>query len=395
MIANAAAPREGQPTPSALPSPPSAGRTSHRRRVCIVAPSPAIIGGQAVIAQRLMAQLAQDSDIEMSFLPHDAVLPRPICRVRRVKYLRTLVTFAAYLVSLVRHLRHQDVVHVFSASYWSFLLAPAPAVIIGRVLGKRVILNYHSGEAADHLARWRTAVPVLRRASAIVVPSDYLVDVFARFGLTATAIVNFVDVTSIQHRQRGPVRPFFLANRNFAPHYNVACVLRAFQIIQQQRPDARLVVAGDGQERDALHALARRLELRNVVFVGQVPPAKMAALYDAADVYLNAPDVDNMPSSIIEAFAAGLPVVTSNAGGIPYIVTHGENGLLSAPADAEALAANALRLLDDGALALRISTNGRRDVETKYTWPAVHAAWRRAYGVPDIAPNDLPPGVPT
>jgi glycosyltransferase involved in cell wall biosynthesis len=76
-----------------------------------------------------------------------------------------------------------------------------------------------------------------------------------------------------------------------------------------------------------------------------------------------------------------LPVVTTNAGGIPYIVTDGVNGLLSPCGDAEALAANALRLLDDGALARRISTRARADVESHYTWSAVHTAWRQVYGL--------------
>ena len=135
------------------------------------------------------------------------------------------------------------------------------------------------------------------------------------------------------------------------------------------------------RERQALQELARKLGLRNTTFVGQVDPSQMFGLYDRADVYLNAPNLDNMPNSIIEAFAAGLPVVTTDAGGIPYIVADEVNGLLSPCGDPEALAANALRLLNDGALARRISMRARRDVETHYTWPAVHAAWRRAYGV--------------
>jgi glycosyltransferase involved in cell wall biosynthesis len=250
------------------------------------------------------------------------------------------------------------------------------------VYGKRVILNYRSGEAADHLARWRwTAISVMRLATLIVVPSGYLVDVFARFGLAAHSIFNFVDEEAIPYRERRSLRPVFLANRNFAPHYNVGCVLRAFRLIQDAEPDARLVVAGDGEERAILHALARALELRNVDFVGQVSPARMAALYDEADVYLNAPNVDNMPNSVIESFAAGLPVVTTNAGGIPYIVTDGETGLLVDRDDHRALAGGALRLLAEPQLGQRLARNARREVMEKYTWPAVRRAWRAAYGI--------------
>jgi glycosyltransferase involved in cell wall biosynthesis len=352
------------------------------RRICIVAPSLDIVGGQSVVAQRLMQQLAGDADLALAFLPHNPRLPGVLRALQRVRYVRTVTTSVAYVWSLLRELPRHDVIHVFSASYWSFLLAPAPAVLLGRLFGKRVILNYHSGEADDHLTRWRWFAPrVIRRASVVVVPSHYLVDVFARHGLRAEAIYNFVDVDAIPFRERAPLRPHFLSNRNFAPHYNVACVLRAFRRIQEARPDARLVVAGDGDERGALHALARELELRNVDFVGQVAPSAMAALYDGADVYLNAPSVDNMPISIIEAFAAGLPVVSTNAGGIPYIVTDGETGLLSNVGDERALADNALRLLAEPELARRLARDARREVRTKYTWPAVRAGWRQVYGL--------------
>jgi L-malate glycosyltransferase len=353
-----------------------------RVRVCIVAPSLDILGGQAVVAQRLMARLREDPDIELSFIPHNPRLAGPLRSLQRVKYLRTLVTTVAYVALLLKQLRHQDVVHVFSASYWSFLLAPTPAVLIGKWYGKRVIINYRSGEAADHLARWRrSAVPVLRRADVIAVPSGYLVDVFARFGLTARSIFNFVDIERIPYRERPKLRPVFLANRNFAPHYNVACVLRAFQVIQQRIPNARLVVAGDGEQREMLHALARELELRNVDFTGQVSPERMSAMYDEADLYLNAPIIDNMPNSVIEAFAAGLSVVTTNAGGIPYIVTHGVTGLLAESNDHAALATQALRLLDEPALAHQLSINAHKELLQKYTWPAVHEAWREVYGI--------------
>lgn len=350
-------------------------------KVCIVAPSLDILGGQAVVAQRLMRKLAEDPDIELSFVPHNPRLPGPLRLLQRVKYVRTVTTSIAYVMLLLKRLRSQDVVHVFSASYWSFLLAPTPAVLIGKWYGKRVIVNYRSGEAEDHLTRWPSALRVLRRADAIVVPSGYLVDVFAKFGLRATSIFNFVDTDRIPYRERKELQPHFLANRNFAPHYKVSCVLRAFQVIQRQVPDARLTVAGDGEERAMLHDLARQLELRNVEFLGQVTPAEMAQLYDQADIYLNSPNIDNMPNSVIEAFAAGLPVVTTSAGGIPYIVTHEQTGLMSAPNDHDALAVSALRLLSEPGLAQRLSTQARQELGARYTWPAVHSEWRDAYGL--------------
>jgi glycosyltransferase involved in cell wall biosynthesis len=357
-------------------------RVARPLRVCIVAPSLDIVGGQAVIAQRLMSRLREDPELEISFVPHNPRLPGPLRLLQGVKYVRTIVTSFAYVALLFRRIPRSDVVHVFSASYWSFILAPTPAILIARLFGKRILLNYRSGQASDHLARWpRTSVPVMRKASLIVVPSGYLVEVFAQFGLAATPVFNFVDVDTVQYRRRATTRPLFFANRNFAALYNVGCVLRAFAKIQRSLPEARLTVAGDGEQREHLHALARELGLRNVEFLGQVAPSRMPELYDAADVYLNSPNIDNMPNSVIEAFAAGIPVVTTNAGGIPFIVRNEKTGLLVSCDDHEALADAALRLVGDPSLAVRLADAARAELLEKYTWPAVHREWRRAYGL--------------
>jgi glycosyltransferase involved in cell wall biosynthesis len=349
-------------------------------RVCLVAPSLSILGGQAVAAQRLLERLRAVPGLEVDFLPHDPRSNALLRLLQRVKYVRTVATSIAYVVSLLRRLPRYDVVHVFSASYWSFLLAPTPAILIGKWLGKRVVLNYRSGEAEDHLRRWRrTAIPTLRRADAVVTPSGYLVDVFARFGVRAEAISNFVDPGAVVYRRRAALRPVFLSNRNFQTLYNVPCVLRAFAAIQARIPDARLIVIGDGPEREHVHETARTLAMRNVEFIGAVRPTEMGSWYDQADVYLNASDIDNMPNSIIEAFACGLPVVTTRAGGIPYVVEHERNGLLVDCGDDQGLAAAALRLLADPALAERVMAEGLRDVGQQYTWASVSGRWAALY----------------
>ena len=362
--------------------PESVSGAAPRVRVLLVGPSLDILGGQAVQAARLLAHLRDLPGLEVGFLAVNPRLPGPLRLLQRVKYLRTVVTSAAYVASLLREVPRWDVVHAFSASYWSFLLAPLPAMAVAKLYGKRVVLNYRSGEAADHLARaGRTAVPAMRRlADVIAVPSGYLVTVFGRFGLRARSIFNFVDLGGIPWRERAaPPRPHFLSNRNFEPLYNVACVLRAFQRIQAEVPEARLTVAGYGSQDAALRALAGELALRNVEFTGRVPPERMPALYDAADVYLNAPDIDNMPNSVIEAYAAGLPVVTSDAGGIPYIVRHGETGLMVPRGDDAALAAAALRLLREPELARGLARRAREECVAKYTWDAVRHEWADLY----------------
>lgn len=348
-------------------------------RVCVVAPSPDLVGGQARQAELLVKGLRDDPTISVGFIPHNPRLPGPLSVLQRVKYVRTIATTLAYWSLLVARLWRYDVVHVFSASYYSYLLSALPAVMIGRLFGKGVVLNYHSGEAEDHLANWPlTAAPGMRLASRIVVPSGYLVEVFARHGLTAESIYNVVELDLFPYRERTAVRSAFLTNRHHEAIYNVACALRAFAIVQQHRPEATLIVAGDGSLRPQLEALASELRLREVQFVGRVSTEQMARLHEAADVCLNASDIDNMPVSIIECLSSGVPVVTTDAGGIPFIVQNDETALIVGRNDPSAMAASALRLLDEPGLAARLGRNGRETCE-QFRWSRVSSRWRDTY----------------
>jgi glycosyltransferase involved in cell wall biosynthesis len=160
--------------------------------------------------------------------------------------------------------------------------------------------------------------------------------------------------------------------------YNVGDILRAFAILQKRYSEAVLTVAGDGPQRPMLEDLARELRLRNTTFTGQVSNSEMQGLYDAADIYLNSSEIDNMPLSIIEAYACGTPVVTTDPGGIPYMLEHERTGLLVPQRNPEALAAAAIRLLEEPELAGRLVTNARAECE-RYTWKATRRQWVDLY----------------
>ena len=198
-------------------------------RVAVVAPSLHILGGQSIQADRLLQSWQDDADVEAWLVPVNPVPPGWLRYATAVKYARTVATELTYFPALVQGLMKADVVHIFSASYTSFLLAPMPAIAAARMLGRPVLLNYHSGEAPDHLAQSRVARAVLRRTDLNVVPSSFLVDVFASFGLAAIAVPNTIDFDRFRFRSRGPLAPKLLSTRSFDSNYNVACTLRAFK----------------------------------------------------------------------------------------------------------------------------------------------------------------------
>ena len=342
-------------------------------RIVVVAASLDILGGQGVQASSLVGALARDG-IPVEFLPINPVFPRGLRWIRRWPYLRTLVNQALYLPSL-RRLRRADIVHAFSASYTSFLLTAVPAMLLGRLMRRGVILHYHSGEAADHLARWGVLVhPWLKLAHEIVVPSQYLASIFAAHGHATRVIPNIVSLARFRYRDRSSLRPRLVSTRNLEPHYRVDVILEAFARLKERLPEATLTVAGYGSE----EARLKQMATRGVRFVGRVEPAEMPFLYEFADVFVNASVVDNQPVSILEAFAAGLPVVSTPTGDIPALVRHGETGLLVPEDDPDALAAAVLTLIQSPLEAVEIARAARNEVR-RFTWSAVRSRWRDVY----------------
>jgi L-malate glycosyltransferase len=349
-----------------------------RLRVAIVAPTLEILGGHSVQAAALLAGWRHDPEVEAWLVPINPRPPAWLARAARLRYVRTLVTQLTYWPLLWREVRRADVVHVFSASYTSFLLAPLPAWLVARAVGTPVLLNYHSGEAADHLRRSRLARMVLRRIGTSIVPSRFLVGVFARFDLDAEAIPNVIDRDRFPFRRRERLRPHLLSTRNFEANYNVACTLRAFARVQARHPDATLTVVGSGSETAALHALATSLGVRGVTFTGRVAPTEIARHYADADVYVQTPAVDNMPLSVLEAFASGIPVVSTDVGGIRTMLTDDVHGLLAPPGDDVAIADRICRLLEEPGLGGRLADAARAATEA-YVWEAVRDRWAAAY----------------
>lgn len=348
-------------------------------QVAVVVASERIVGGHSVQARRLLDAWSTDGSVDAWIVPIDPVPARPIDRLLRIKYVRTIVTQLWYWPLLVRELRRANVVHAFAASYSSFLLAPLPAIVVARLLGKPVVLNYHSGEAPDHLRRSAIARFVLRRLVNVnVVPSAFLRDVFRSFDIDTEVVPNIVDLRQFTYRVRDPLRPHLLCTRNLEPIYNLSCVLRAFAKIQAHYPAATLTLVGSGSQDTTLRKEADALSLQNVTFAGRVAPSDIHNCYANADIYVQAPTIDNMPLSLLEAFASGLPVVSTDVGGVPSMLRHDVDGLLVGDNDADALAHQVLKLLDHPALARRLAEAAYRTLAA-YQWTVVREGWLHAY----------------
>ena len=351
---------------------------SHRPlKIAMVAPSLVSLGGQAAHAKVLADHLRLDG-YTVDMVPINPPFPRGAGWLKRLRYIRTVANEGLYLPTL-RKLRRADVVHVTSASYWSFLLAPLPAILAARRWGRPILLNYHSGVADEHLANWGSLVhPWLKMVDKIVVPSLFLRDVFARHGYQTDVIHNVIDTTLYRYRQRVPLLPEFLSVRNFEPHGGVEYTLVAFAMIQTAFPAASLTIVGQGTQEPELKHLAQALTLRNVRFIGAVEPAAMPDLYDSHSVFLNSSLVDNQPMSVLEAMASGLPVISTPVGDIPNMLQGDELGTLVPIGDPAAMAMAATMLLEQSERAALMAQRAKESL-IQYDWSKVGPAWGETY----------------
>lgn len=349
-------------------------------KVALVGPLPPPSGGMANQTRQLGELLAGEGAV-VTVVQVNAPYPGKL--VGRVPVLRAVVRLFPYVMRLFRVIGTADVVHVMANSGWSWHLFAAPAIMVARWRGVPSVVNYRGGEAATFLAGSHALVRfVLRRSSALVVPSRYLQEVFSSHRIQSDIVSNIVDLERFRPRNepRSGSTLHVLVPRNLEPIYDVATALHAFRILRASLPQVRMTVAGSGPLREELERLASELGVADAVeFCGRVERDAMASLYRDADVVVNPSLVDNMPNSVLEALASGVPVVSTNVGGVPYIVRDGATALLVPPRAPEELAAALRRVLEDATLAAALRQNGLRDVR-QYAWPQVRDQWARVYG---------------
>jgi glycosyltransferase involved in cell wall biosynthesis len=355
------------------------GRDPLGLRVCVVGPLPPPSGGMANQCEQLL-RLLRAEGVRVELVRTNADY-RPAW-IGRIPVLRALARLLPYLAQLWSACGRADVVHVLANSGWAWHLFAAPAITIARWRGTPLIVNYRGGHADGFFAQApRHVLRMLGSVALRVTPSGFLVRVFAKHGLTAEVVPNIIDLSRFSPappRDFGDA-PHLIVTRNLEPIYDIPSAIQVLQQVRQTFPNARLTVAGSGPELERLRALARELGLQDAVgFSGRIDNAAIPALYATADCVVNPSTVDNMPNSILEAFASGVPVVSTDAGGIPDVVTPGVSGLLVPVGDVPAMAHSVLQVLRDRALAGRLRNAGMAEA-ARYDWPSVRALWFDAY----------------
>lgn len=266
-------------------------------------------------------------------------------------------------------------VDVFSGP--SFVWAEAVCFELRR-LGKPYILTLHGGNLPQFQQRWpRRTRRLLESAAQVTVPSPYLREQMQSSRRDLTLLRNAIEADAYGFRTRSDVRPRLVWLRAFHDIYNPVLAVEVLARLAASRPDATLAMVGPDKDgsRAMVEQRADELGVRDrLTLVGHVARTEVPRYLGDADVFLNTTNVDNTPLSVLEAMAAGLCVVTTSVGGIPYLVEDGRNALVVPPRDAAAMAGATERVLADPALANRLSCGGH-ELARACDWKPVLAQW--------------------
>ena len=220
-----------------------------------------------------------------------------------------------------------DVFHIHACSKLGFL----PAIVgikVGKKLQKKIVLTYHGGGAATFFKKHiRLVRKYLLQTDSNIVLSGFLGNIFQQYDIPYVIIPNIIKFKD-QYKERDIIHPNFISIRSLTSLYNIECILRAFEIVKKRITNATLMIVGDGCSRLELEQYVEAHQLEDVTFVGKVKNSDIYHFLDQSDIMLSSPREDNMPVSLLEGMNAGLLVISSNVGGVPYMIEDHKNGLL-------------------------------------------------------------------
>lgn len=273
-----------------------------------------------------------------------------------------------------RFLRFFDTVFTITVNYREYDVAIVPwfngkgsyywqeiASRLLKFLGKKVVLVIRGGGIPDLLDKQsKKYVKTLHRADHVICPSDFIASRLLNQQIQSAVIANSLDLNKYPFIRKAEFGLNLLWMRTLEPLYNPAMALEVAKILKEKGYEFKIHIAGQN------NGLLQELETlrsdydveQEVIFCGFINQEQKVKLAKECDMYLCTNRVDNAPVSLIEMMCLGLPIISTNVGGIPNFIKDGENGLLVNDNDAEAMVENILNIHNAPKLGQKLVENG-------------------------------------
>lgn len=311
------------------------------------------------------------------------------CVSTKVNRLARLADISA---ALIKNRHRFDLVLLEVYSGLSLIIADV-ASLICKTFKIPLIMVLHGGNLPEFIEKYpRWTKRVLRRADKLVAPSRFLARKIGSHGFEIHIVPNVLELDSYSFRERANLKPRLLWMRSFHPIYNPQMAIKVLAELRKTYPNATLIMAGvdKGLEPEIKKMVSESNLSAAVSFPGFLDAEGKAQAFSESDIFLNTNRADNMPVSVVEACAYGLPVVSTNVGGLPDLISQGENGLLVENENVCEMVEAVKLLLENSDTAKKISRGGRALAECS-DWTAVRADWEKLFAaVLDKKADDFP-----
>jgi L-malate glycosyltransferase len=282
--------------------------------------------------------------------------------------------------TLIRNSGKFDAVVLEVYSGLSFIIADVVGLLC-RIFKLPLVMVLHGGNLPEFTERrphW--AKRVFKRADFLAAPSPFLAEKIGKYGFEIRVIPNVVNLENYPFRERREIKPKLVWMRSFHELYNPQMAVKVLAELRRSVPEATLTMAGkDKGLENKVKESAENLGLSDAVkFAGFLDEKRKLKEFADADIYINTNRVDNMPVSVLEACAFGLPVVATRVGGLPYLIADGENGVLVEDENVGEMVAAIKKLLDNPGFARKISRGGRL-LATRSAWSSVRRDWEKLF----------------
>lgn len=273
---------------------------------------------------------------------------------------------------------HYQVAQIDVFSGLSFMWAEAAASLLS-FLNKPFILTLHGGMLPAFSQRHsRRVTRVLSRAAVVTTPSAYLLNEMQPYRSDLVLLPNPIDLSRYSFQLRSLPAPQLVWLRAFADVYNPLLAAEVVAALQKEFPEIHLTMIGpdkgDGTFQKFQAEISRLGIASKVTIAGRIDKADVPRFLQQGDIFLNTTNVDNAPVSVIEAQACGLCVVSTNVGGISYLLEHEKDALLVPPENSQAMADAVKRILTEVGLAEQLSRSARAKAEC-FDWSKILPQW--------------------
>ncbi len=279
---------------------------------------------------------------------------------------------------IITHAKTSKVVLIDTYSTKAFYYAVICACLC-RLLNLPYVPFLHGGNLPDRLAKNpRLSAFMFGKAFANISPSRYLEKSFADKGFKVTVIPNFIEIDKYPFTIKKMDLPRLLFVRSFHKIYNPLMALRVLMELNNQFSNPKLFMVGPDKDGSMIHFKENieKMELMDqIVVTGRLSKEDWVKLALECNLFINTSNFDNMPVSIIEAMALGLPVISTNVGGISWVIDHGHNGFLCDRDNEKQMADLIRNLFDDEQLTEDIIQHGRKYAESLDWESSVKHLW--------------------